>query len=391
MGSPITTSMRPPRGNHVCFGRVAALPRMAMGTTGTPDWIARRNPPFLKGSRFVPSPRVPSGKITIDLPPFTIRAAASMLRLAAAGLFRSMNTKPAIHIDHPRIGMRRSSTFESMRTSQGIAMNRAMMSKIDSCEDMNTCGRDQSICGDPTRTISMPQPHIAIRDQMRAYRRYSRPDGLSGQVRMPRVAQTIVHPMAQAHFMAPTTRNGFSDPGFRRIIEMVSWPRNLAAVAALLLAPAPVAAAEVRVAVVATPDAPEVVRLRAENAVATHRSVESAGVRAVAAGAPRRALADVARRMEADLLLVVDARSTRLWDAHRGRFLGTTLGPDATRTAMRGLLAEGLSAAASGRALPGWLSVAVAGAAAALFATFVIVRVSEPEPEGGLTLRVQSP
>jgi hypothetical protein len=205
--------------------------------------------------------------------------------------------------------------------------------------------------------------------------------------------------------MAPTTRNGFSDPRFRRIIEMVSQPRKrlpqrapralsvsaLALALALGLLPEPATAAEVRVAIVATPDAPEVVRLRAENAVATHRSLEHAGARAVAAGVPRRALTEAARRARADLLLVVEARRTRLWDAHRGRFLGPTLGPDATRTALRGLLAEGLSAAESGRALPGWLSVAVAGAAAALFATFVIVRVAEPEPEGGLTLRVQSP
>lgn len=175
---------------------------------------------------------------------------------------------------------------------------------------------------------------------------------------------------------------------------MVFPPRKLGAlVLALVLgtAPSAVASAKVRVAVVATPDAPEVARLRAENAVATHRALEIAGTRAVAAGAPRRALADAARRTQADLLLVVDARSTRLWDAHRGSFSATTLGPDATRTALRGLLAEGLAAAEAGRGLPGWLSVAVAGAAAALFATFVIVRVSEPDPEAGLTLRVQSP
>jgi len=222
---------------------------------------------------------------------------------------------------------------------------------------------------------------------------------------MPRVAQTIVHPMAQAHFSTPATRNGFSDPGFRRIIGVVSQPRkrsdlvaprpalclSLALALALALLPGAAAAATPRVAIAATPDAPEVARLRAENAVATHRALEHAGTGPVAAGVPRRALAEAARRARADLLLVVEARATRLWDAHRGRFLGPTLGPDASRTALRGLLAEGLSAAESGTALPGWLSVAVAGAAAALFATFIIVRVSEPDPESGLTLRVQSP
>ncbi len=216
------------------------------------------------------------------------------------------------------------------------------------------------------------------------------------------MAQTIVQPMAQAHFSTPATRNGFSDPGFRRIIGVVFQPRKrsdpgaprlalcLGLGLALALLPR-AAAATPRVAIAATPEAPEVARLRAENAVATHRALEHAGNRPVAAGVPRRALAEAARRARADLLLVVEVRSTRLWDAHRGRFLGPTLGPDASRTALRGLLAEGLSAAESGSALPGWLSVAVAGAAAALFATFIIVRVSEPDPESGLTLRVQSP
>ena len=151
------------------------------------------------------------------------------------------------------------------------------------------------------------------------------------------------------------------------------------------------AATAVRVAIAATPDAPEVQRLRAENVVATHRDLELAGERRLPAGAPRRALADAARRAHADLLLVVDARATRLWDAHRGRFVGTALGADASRTALRGLIAEGLRAAAPRSSLPGWLSVAVAGAAAALFATFVIVRATEPEPQGGLTVRVVSP
>lgn len=195
----------------------------------------------------------------------------------------------------------------------------------------------------------------------------------------------------------------FSDPGNRGIIEMVSQPRKptvpclprlapaLGLATVLLLAAPAAQAADVRVAVLSTADAPEVVRLRAENAVATHRALELAGNRALAAGAPRRALVDAARRARADLLLVVEAQRTRLWDAHRGRWVGVALGPDASRTALRGLLAQGLRAAEPAHRVPGWLSVAVAGAAAALFATFVIVRVAEPEPQGGLTLRVQSP
>jgi hypothetical protein len=151
------------------------------------------------------------------------------------------------------------------------------------------------------------------------------------------------------------------------------------------------AADPLRVAIAATPDTPEVARLRAENAVATHRSFEHVGERRVAADAPRRALVDAARRARADLLLVVQVRSTRLWDAHAGRYIGTTLGPDATRAQLRGLLAEGLAAAEEGRGLPGWASIAVAGVAAALFATFIIVRVTEPDPQSGLRLRVQSP
>jgi hypothetical protein len=280
-----------------------------------------------------------------------------------------------------------------------------MMSKMDSCDDMKTCGRDQSMSGEPTRTISIPHPHIAIRDQIRAYRRYRLPDGLSGQVKIPSVAHTIVHPMAHAHFKAPTTRTRFTDSGNRRIIGIVPSPRKhrplamrmpRAALAALLgalaLLPGAARAEVVRVAVLATEDAPEVARLRAENAVATHQALELAGARALPAGAPRAALVDAARSMRADLLLVVQGRTTRLWDAHRGLYAGVTLGPDASRAALRGLIAEGLEAAMPARGgLPGWLTVGIAGAAAALFATFILVRVTEPDPETGLTLSVVSP
>jgi len=169
-------------------------------------------------------------------------------------------------------------------------------------------------------------------------------------------------------------------------------PARAAAVwiaAALWFVPVVARADVVRVGIVWVRETPEILRLRVENVLATHHRYELAGARRVD-HAPRRAtLRDATRQLEAPLLLVLDPRSIRLWDATRGRFEGA-LGADASRTAMRRLLAASEDRRRAG-GVPTWVSVAVVGAAAAAFVAFVLVRATAADEEPGLGLRVYSP
>ena len=75
-----------------CAVTMKRVPRTPTGTSGTPARCARWNPPFLKVWISSRSPRVPSGKMTIDAPERTCAAASSSAAKASLRLRRSTNT-----------------------------------------------------------------------------------------------------------------------------------------------------------------------------------------------------------------------------------------------------------------------------------------------------------
>src|SRR2546423_569975 len=68
IGSPIRTSTSPLSTRRLFFGITCEVPTNATGAIGVPVSMAKTKPPFLKGSSSSPSPRVPSGKTTTEMP-----------------------------------------------------------------------------------------------------------------------------------------------------------------------------------------------------------------------------------------------------------------------------------------------------------------------------------
>ncbi len=72
------------------LGITSQLPLIVRGMMGTPDLMARVNPPLLKGWIDPSRVRVPSGKMTTEIPPLILAAARSMLAKAFLFPDRSM-------------------------------------------------------------------------------------------------------------------------------------------------------------------------------------------------------------------------------------------------------------------------------------------------------------
>ena len=94
--------------------------RKTIGTIGTPAWIARWNPPLRNRPSARVVDRVPSGKISSDVPPRIRFTKASSVARDWAELLRSMYAGSMSRLPTRLRGSKRASCLATMVNSPGM-------------------------------------------------------------------------------------------------------------------------------------------------------------------------------------------------------------------------------------------------------------------------------